>query len=136
MVRLCKSSFVKFSIFCRKRKITHSSSSSVITSTPENKQPPNKRQRKTDYTPFVVLSTNSGKRNQSSEKKVLDKERRKELFTSDSSGDESGINEAEPPFIEVKKETSAINEEEYEYDDDITSPEPNVSCVEILVRFI
>ena len=72
MVRICKSSFVKFSIFCRKHKITHSSSSSVITSSPEIKQPPNKRQRKPDYTPFIVLSTNSGKRNQSSEKKVLD----------------------------------------------------------------
>lgn len=106
----------------------------MITSTPENKQPPNKRQRRVDHTPFVVLSTNSGKRNQSSEKKVLGNEKRKELFTSDSSNDESNI-ETEPPIIEVKNDTTVVNEEDYE-DEDITSPEPNVSCMEILVGFI
>ena len=85
--------------------------SSINTNTPETKQPPNKRHKKSSSGSFVVLSTQSGKRHYS-EKKVTGNEKRIELFTSDSSDDESNNNEE--PHLNVLKGSVIVHDDNKE----------------------
>lgn len=80
------------------------------------------------------MNTNSGKRNQSSEKKFLSKERRKELFTSESSSDESNYDRN--PKSTIKEKTPVEIDEEYEdEEEELRVQGPNVSCLKTLVGF-